>query len=113
MSRQLCGLVMILVGGLSLAACAFDQNLLGDSSPLPADPVPLPRPAPKLSAAGPVLPSWRHVPEAVSAQQFDQDKANCTREAHTTPGLGSPEMKFYLAFTSCMHAAGYEATSSL
>ena len=105
MSGRLSGFVVILISGLALAAC-------GDAAPLPSDAVPLPRPAPKFSAA-PTLPNWRHLPEPVSAQQFNQDKATCTKVANSTPGVGSPEVKFYLAFTDCMRSEGYEATSRL
>jgi hypothetical protein len=112
MSGRLSGFVATLVSGLALAACAFDGTLLGDAAPLPSDAVPLPRPAPKFSAT-PVMPTWRHLPEPVSAQQFNQDKAACTKVANSTPGVGSPEVKFYLAFTDCMHSEGYEATSRL
>ena len=105
MSGRLNGFVVILIGGLALAAC-------GDAAPLPSDAVPLPRPAPKVSAA-PVMPTWRHLPESVSAQQFNQDKAKCTKIANSTPGVGSPEIKFYLAFTNCMRSEGYEAISAL
>jgi hypothetical protein len=113
MSRRLSGFVMTLISGLALAACAFDEALLGDAAPLPSEAVPLPRPAPKFSAAAPALPNWRHLPEPVSAQQFAQDKVRCTKVANSTPGVGSPEIKFYLAFTNCMHSEGYEASSSL
>ena len=106
------GFVVTLIGSVVLAACAFDGALLGDAAPLPSDAVPLPRPAPKLSAA-PVMPTWRHLPETVSAQQFNQDKAKCTKVANSAPGVGSPEIKFYLAFTNCMRSEGYEATSGL
>ena len=101
--------VVIIAGGLVLAACGSDASV-----PLPSDPVPMPRPAPKFSAASaPVVPTWRHLPEPVSAQQFNQDQATCTQIARSTPGVGSPEIKFYLAFTNCMRSEGYEATSGL
>jgi hypothetical protein len=112
MSGRLSGLVVSLIGGLALGACAFDVPLLGDAAPLPSDAVPLPRPTPKFSAA-PIVPTWRHVPETVSAQQFNQDQAKCKKIANSTPGVGSPEIKFYLAFTNCMRSEGYEADSSL
>jgi hypothetical protein len=112
MSGRLRGFVAVLISGLALAACAFDGTLLGDAAPLPSDAVPLPRPAPKLSAA-PVMPTWQHLPETVSAQQFNQDKAKCAKVADSAPGMGSPEIKFYLAFTNCMHSEGYEASSRL
>lgn len=112
MSGRLGGFVAILLGGLTLAACSSAGALPGDAAPLPSDSVPLPRPAPKFSAA-PVMPTWRHLPEPVSAQQFNQDKAKCTKVANSAPGVGSPEIKFYLAFTNCMHSEGYEATASL
>jgi len=107
MSGRTRGFVVTLIGGLALAACASDGGV-----PLPSGSVPLPRPAPKFSSA-PAIPAWRHLPEPVSAQQFNQDKAECTKVANSTPGAGSPELKFYLAFTSCMRSDGYEATSSL
>jgi hypothetical protein len=113
MSGRLRALMVILLGGLALAACGSDGGFPGDAAPIPSDAVPLPRPAPKFSATAPALPNWRHVPEPVSAQQFNQDKATCTKVAQSTPGLGSPEMKFYFAFTDCMHSVGYEATSRL
>jgi hypothetical protein len=115
MSGRLRMLIVILVGALALTACGSDATWLGDAVPLPPDSVPLPRPAPKLAAAAtrspaPTLPAWHHLPEPVSAQQFDQDKAKCTKVANATPGVGSPEIKFYLAFTDCMHSEGYEAS---
>jgi hypothetical protein len=112
MLRRSRGFVVILIGSVALAACALDGALLGDAAPLPSDAVPLPRPAPKLSAA-PVMPTWRHLPGTVSGQQFNQDKAKCTKVANSAPGVGSPEIKFYLAFTNCMRSEGYEASSSL
>jgi hypothetical protein len=114
MSRQMRGFVVTLIGSLALAACASDGSSLGDDTPLATGSVPLPRPAPKIAAAtAPVMPTWRHVPEPVSAQQFGQDKAQCTKVANSAPGVGPPEVKFYFAFTNCMRSAGYEATSSL
>lgn len=116
MSGRVCALMVILVSGLTLAACGSDATYLGDAAPIPADAVPLPRPAPKPSAtvaAAPTLPNWRHVPEPVSDRQFNEDKAICSKLAHNSAGIGSPELKFYFAFTDCMHSVGYEATSSL
>ena len=116
MSERFRGFAVTLIGGLALAACASDGGASpGDAPPLPSNSVPLPRPAPKFSssAPSPVIPTWHHIPEPVSAQQFDQDKAKCTKEANNAPGVGSAEVKFYLAFTSCMRSEGYQATSSL
>ena len=109
MSGRLRALMLIVLGGLTLAACGSNGSFLGDAVSIPSDAVPLPRPAPKFSAAAPALPSWRHVPEPVSAQQFTQDKAICSKVAHNSAGIGSPELKFYFAFTDCMHSVGYEA----
>jgi hypothetical protein len=116
MSGRVCALMAIVVSGLALTACGSDGITLDDAAPIPADAVPLPRPAPKLAAAAqaaPTLPNWRHIPEPVSAAQFNQDKAICSKLAHNSAGIGSPELKFYFAFTDCMHSVGYEATSSL
>ena len=111
MSGLLRAAMPILLGGVTLAACASDGNSLENAAPIASDAIPLPRPAPKLSAAAPTLPNWRHVPEPVSAQQFNQDKATCSKVAHNSVGVGSPEMKFYFAFTDCMRSGGYEAVS--
>jgi hypothetical protein len=115
MSARFREFAVILIGGLALAACASDAASLVDATPLPSGSVPLPRPAPKLSssAPSPVIPTWHHVPEPVSAQQFDQDKAMCTKAANSAPGVGSAEVKFYLAFTGCMRSEGYQSTSNL
>ena len=107
MSGRLRVVMVLLLAGSTLAACG--SSFPGDAAALPSDAVPLPRPAPKFSATAPALPNWRHVPEPVSAEQFNQDKATCTKLAHNSPGLGSPEMKFYFAFTDCMQSVGYEA----
>lgn len=117
MSARPCGLV-VLIATLAVAGCASDGALLGDGAPLPGGSVPLPRPAPTLTAASRFTPpgdfaTWRHRPEPVSVQQFNQDKAKCTRMGNTAPGVGSPDMKFYLVFTDCMRSEGYEATSRL
>jgi hypothetical protein len=112
MSGRMRGFVVTLIGGLALAACASDGSSLGDAVPLSSGSVPLPRPAPKVSIA-PAMPTWQHFPEQVSAQRFDQDKAKCTMVANGAPGVGPPEVKFYLAFTSCMRSEGYQAASSL
>jgi hypothetical protein len=114
LSVRIRGFVVTLISGLALAACASDGASLGDATPLPSGSVPLPRPAPKFAAApAPVIPTWRHVPEPVSARQFDQDKAQCMKVANSAPGVGPAEVKFYLAFTNCMRSEGYQAASSL
>jgi hypothetical protein len=112
MFGRLRGFVVTLIAGFALVACASDGTVPADAVPLPSDAVPLPRPAPKVSTA-PVMPNWRHFPEPVSGAQFTQDKAKCTAAANSTFGVGSPEIKFYLAFTNCMRSQGYEAISSL
>lgn len=110
-------LLVTLIGGLLVAGCASDGALLGDTSPLPINEVPLPRPNPRSLIALQVTPrwgtsNWQHVPEPVSVHQFIEDKTKCVRMANSAPGAGSPEMKFYLAFTSCMHSEGYQEVSS-
>jgi hypothetical protein len=105
-----------LIGSLAVAACASDGASLEDAIIAPAGAVPLPppRPAAKSSVLQSTAPQdvWRHLPEPVSIQQFNQDKAKCTRMANTAPGTGSPEIKFYLIFSNCMRSAGYEPGSS-
>jgi hypothetical protein len=119
MSANMRGLLVALIGSLALVACAsdgasLDGSSLADAGTLPADSVPLPRPAPKSSAfqsAATYQDVWRHLPEPVSVQQFNQDKAKCTKIANSAPGAGSPEMKFYLVFGNCMRSVGYEPGS--
>jgi hypothetical protein len=84
-----------LIGSLALAACAsngasLDGASLEDAVTLPADSVPLPRPAPKSSALQSTAPHdvWRHLLEPVSIQQFNQDKAKCTRMANSSSRRG-------------------------
>jgi hypothetical protein len=118
MSAHMRGLMVTLIGALAVAACASDRASLGDAVPLAADSVPLPRSAPKSSAALQAtapqeVKIWRHLPEPVSVQQFNQDKAKCTKMGHNAPGAGSPEIKFYLVFTNCMRSEGYQTDSSL
>ena len=113
-SAHMPGVVVALIGSLAVSACTYYGASLGDAVPLPANSVPLPRPAPKSSAARQStapqdVAIWRHLPEPVSIQQFNQDKAKCTRMGNSAPGSGSPEMKFYLVFSNCMRSEGYEA----
>jgi hypothetical protein len=110
MSGRLRGFVVTLTVGLAVGACGSGAASLQDAAAV--DAVPLPRPAPKFATA-PTMPTWRHLPEPATAQQFNQDKAKCTKSADGTPGVGSPELKFYLVFTNCMRSEGYEATSGL
>jgi hypothetical protein len=52
---------------------------------------------------------WRHQPNSVSDAELIKDEATCTTKGNEGPvGPGSPEFKFYLVFTACMRAAGYE-----
>ena len=118
MSAHMRGVVVALIGSLAVAACASDGASLSSpedaiTPPAGAVPLPLPRPAAKSSVLQSTAPQdvWRHLPEPVSIQQFNQDKAKCTRMANTAPGTGSPEMKFYLIFSNCMRSAGYEPGS--
>jgi hypothetical protein len=108
------GLLVILFGGLAVAACASDGGSLGDAVPLASVSVPLPRPAPKSTApvqaaAAQDAKIWPHHPYPVSVQQFNEDKAKCTNVGNNASGAGSPEMKFYLVFTNCMRSEGYDA----
>jgi hypothetical protein len=111
-SAHMRGVVMALIGSLAVGACASDGASLEDAiiPPAGAVPLPTPRPAAKSSVLQSTAPQdvWRHLPEPVSIQQFNQDKAKCTRIANTAPGTGSPEIKFYLIFSNCMRSAGYE-----
>ncbi len=52
---------------------------------------------------------WRHQPNPVSDAELIKDEAACTTKGNEGPvGPGSPEFKFYLVFSACMRAAGYE-----
>jgi hypothetical protein len=117
MSAQMRGLVFTLISALALAECtASDLASRGDANPASSEPAPTPRAAPIAAApkrttaptADQSAPTWRHLPEPVSVERFNQDKANCTAMGNNAPGAGSPEMKFYITFTKCMREAGYE-----
>src|SRR6202035_150251 len=116
MSAHTRGVVVPLIGSLAVAACASDGASLEDAVTPPSEsvPLPLPRPASKSSALQSTAPSdvWRHLPEPVSVQQFNQDKAKCTRMGNSAPGAGSPEIKSYLVFSNCMRSVGSERDSS-
>jgi hypothetical protein len=122
MSALLRGLAAALIGSLALALadCTPDMTSRGTSGLFDMAAPPPPSPAPKTSSVPPPKPvpvpktteqdagTWKHVPEPVSAQQFSQDKANCTRIGNSAPGEGSPEMKFFIVYTKCMRSSGYE-----
>lgn len=128
MSAPMRGLVLALIGMLALAECtASDLASHGDAASASSEPMPTPRgaqgaaspktAAPKTAVAPKTAavpstdqsdPTWRHLPEPVSIERFNQDKANCTALGNSAPGAGSPEMKFYITFTKCMREAGYE-----
>jgi hypothetical protein len=122
MSAQVRGLVLALIGMLALAACTTtDLNSRADAPPASPEPASSPRVVPKIAAVPKIVaapkpdqsaPNWSHVPEPVSIERFDRDKANCTNLANSAPGTGSPEMKFDLAFTKCMRSAGYEQNNN-
>jgi hypothetical protein len=122
MSAHMRGLVLALIGLFALAECtATDPNSHADGPPASPQPVASPRAGPKTSAApnSVAVPkpdqsaaNWRHLPQPVSIEQLNQDKANCTKLANGASGAGSPEMKFYLTFTNCMRSAGYEQNNS-
>jgi hypothetical protein len=114
MSARGRGFLATLVCGFAVAACSFGGASLDNGTPQTTSSVRM-RPPPKSAAADPLpeTKAWRHLPEPVSARQFDQDKAKCTKLANGAPGAGSPELKFYLVFTNCMRSQGYEASSGL
>jgi hypothetical protein len=108
-----------------LAACTPDMSSRGvglfDSAqpgdipkasalPTPAlkpSAVPKPAPAPTANNNYQDTATWRHLPEPVTAERYNQDKANCTRLGNNAPGAGSPDMKFFLVYSKCMRSAGY------
>jgi hypothetical protein len=71
-----------------------------------------PDPTPTAQAASddaPAQATWRHLPNPVSDQELTQDQTECARKGNDGPvGAGSPEFKFFVLFSECMHAAGYE-----
>jgi hypothetical protein len=112
MSAQMRGFAVALTCILALAECtASDVNPHGDAPSASSIEVPTARaaqkqvPAPKTEDSG---ATWRHLPEPVGVERYNQDKANCTKVGNDAPGAGSPELKFYLTFTKCMRSAGYE-----
>jgi hypothetical protein len=57
---------------------------------------------------------WKHHPDPVSDQELEQDKTKCETRGNSGPvGAGSPEFTFYLLFSECMRAAGYQPILSV
>jgi hypothetical protein len=70
----------------------------------PADPAP----AAQAPDDAPAQAAWRHLPNPVSDQELTQDQTECAKKGNDSPvGAGSPEFKFFMVFSECMHAAGY------
>ena len=108
--------------GIALAGCAVGNSaspLASDAIPLPRPSskalldrqkqvsrnIPLPRPSPKSIALED--PSWRHVRQPVSAEEFRKDKATCELASNIAPGADSRDGK-YVVFTDCMRSKGYQ-----
>jgi hypothetical protein len=123
MSAHRRGLAAALIGSVALVGCAPDISSRGAAlfdmaTPPSTGPkvaaVPKPPEVPKTFAPNVATPTkyqdaatWKHLPQPVSAEQFSQDKANCTKMGNSAPGAGSPEMKFFLVYTQCMRSSGY------
>lgn len=125
MSARRRGLAAALIGGLALAGCGPDMSSRGplfdmatpqSTAPATVTAVVPPKPAavPKMPAPSGSTPTsyqdaatWKHLPEPVSAAQYSQDKASCTKMGNSAPGAGSPEMKFFLVYSQCMRSSGY------
>jgi hypothetical protein len=97
---------------LALTACVSDQTptVQAEIAPPPPKLGPSPFDALKAKATGP----WRHVPEPVSNQQLERDKARCRVQMDMVPlnPLNSPaviEIRLYSFFINCMEAEGYVA----
>jgi hypothetical protein len=100
---------------LTIAACASDHTPTVRSEIASAEPAP-PKPGPnrvdalKAKAMGP----WRHVPEPVSNQQLERDKAKCRAQMAMVPlnPLNSPaviEIRLYSFFIDAWRLRGYVA----
>jgi hypothetical protein len=122
MSAHWRGLAAALIGSLALAGCAADMSSRGvglfDMATPPTDAPKTSAVPPKLAAVpaapAPAAPNtyhdtatWKHLPQPVSAEQFNQDKAACTKKGNSAPGAGSQEMKFFIVYTQCMRSSGY------
>jgi hypothetical protein len=122
MSAHRRGLAAALIGSLALAGCAPDMSSraigLFDMTTPPSEAPKTSAVAPKVAAvsktSAPAAPNtyqdtatWRHLPQPVSTEQFNQDKATCTKKGNSAPGAGSQEMKFFIVYTQCMRSSGY------
>lgn len=85
---------------LALAACSTAQPQ--------AAPPPALKPHPN-SIAADLAATWEHIPNHVSNQQFEQDKAGCLAFASLAPdGAGTPGLRGQVAFLNCLRAKGYQ-----
>jgi hypothetical protein len=109
---HICRFSALLIGALTLAACA------SEAPPLDPESVPLPRPAPKsivsLPRPTPKPPaeqsvSWLHLPRPVSDEELKLDKAKCAMAAKMASRGVSTATKSNLIFADCMHSRGYKS----
>ena len=71
-----------------------------------------PPPVPNSIAAQMAAP-WRHLPNPVSDQQFQQDASYCHQMGDMAPpGQGSFEITYDLTFLNCLRSKGYEPVLS-
>src|SRR5215469_17960515 len=105
-----CGLLCL------LSAVATGTAYSQTPPPVPAFPEPPSTPVPNSIAAQMAAP-WRHLPNPVSDQQFQQDASYCHQMGHqmgdmAPPGQGSFEITYNLTFLNCLRSKGYEPVLS-
>src|SRR6516164_8724467 len=103
--RLWCGLLCLLSAvATGFAVTAYSQT----PPPIPAFPKPPSTPAENFIAA-----QWRHLPNPVSRQQFEQDELYCAMMGNMAPaGQGSPQITYDLTFQNCLRSKGYEPVLS-
>lgn len=84
---------------LLLAACQTAAEPARQAAPI--------KPHPN-SIAAQLAGEWRHVPDAVSADRFAQDRSACQAFAALVPdGAGSPGFRGQVAYLNCLKGKGY------
>jgi hypothetical protein len=94
---------------LSAMAIGFAATAYSQTPPtVPALPEPPSTPTPN-SITPHMAAHWRHLPNPVSDQQFDQDEVYCAKMGNmAADGQESPQIIYELTFLNCLGSKGYE-----